>query len=174
MFDNFIIGQLIARRFSLGPNTTFLRTDASSFLLWRRRLRQRCWQSLADRIREDASNQDPVSTEWSCHRATQEVLPSSLTATQRTSGSGVTSLKSVGAWPEAGLMAQGDGLAIMVVPLARVLCCRIGSDCSVFCVLCSVFCVGQWLGNWSQSIGNPGAISNVHGTVWAAQSTRES
>ena len=162
MFDNFIIGQLIARRFSLGPNTTFLRTDASSFLLWRRRLRQRCWQSLADRIREDASNQDPVSTEWSCHRATQEVLPSSLTATwsQRTSGSGVTcrSLKSVGAWPEAGLMAQGDGLAIMVVPLARVLCCRIG----------------QWLGNWSQSIGNPGAISNVHGTVWAAQSTTES
>ena len=160
MFDNFIIGQLIARRFSLGPNTTFLRTDASSFLLWRRRLRQRCWQSLADGIREDASNQDPVSTEWSCHRATQEVLPSSLTATwsQRTSGSGVTSLKSVGAWPEAGLMAQGDGLAIMVVPLARVLCCRIG----------------QWLGNWSQSIGNPGAISNVHGTVWAAQSTRES
>ena len=109
MFDNFIIGQLIARRFSLGPNTTFLRTDASSFLLWRRGLRQRCWQSLADRIREDASNQDPVSTEWSCHRATQEVLPSSLTATwsQRTSGSGVTSLKSVGAWPEAGLMAPG-------------------------------------------------------------------
>ena len=170
MFDNFIIGQLIARRFSLGPNTTFLRTDASSFLLWRRRLRQRCWQSLADRIREDASNQDPVSTEWSCHRATQEVLPSSLTATwsQRTSGSGVTSLKSVGAWPEAGLMAQGDGLAIMVVPLARVLC-------SVFCVLARVLCcrIGQWLGNWSQSIGNPGAISNVHGTVWAAQSTRE-
>ena len=144
MFDNFIIGQLNARRFSLGPNTTFLRTDASSFLLWRRRLRQRCWQSLADRIREDASNQDPVSTEWSCHRATQEVLPSSLTATwsQRTSGSGVTcrSLKSVGAWPEAGLMAWPSWSCLW--PGFCVAALAVTVLCSVFCsVLCSVFCV---------------------------------
>ena len=157
MFDNFIIGQLIARRFSLGPNTTFLRTDASSFLLWRRRLRQRCWQSLADRIREDASNQDPVSTEWSCHRATQEVLPSSLTATwsQRTSGSGVTcrSLKSVGAWPEAGLMAPGhhgraSGQGSLLPHWAVT-------------VLCSVFCVLRWAVTWKLESVNRKSRGNL-------------
>ena len=127
--------------------------DAVPFLLWRD-VRQRCWQCLADRILEDATKRPrfhrmklPQS-----HRKSSRLLWRQHQNLEIRRGPGS---QSVGVWPQGNGPEWWSGHGSSLWP--------------------AVYCrIGQWLGNWRQSIGNPGAISNVHGTVWAAQSTRES